>query len=85
MELRINPAESFQTQPFVININYTETLENLIYTISLTITNVPVSEMRIYHNGKRLLPLTSKISERGLNFGDTIELRRDAGCCCLII
>lgn len=85
MELRIEPAESYKSEPFVININYQETIENLIYTISLTITNVPVTEMRVFHNRKRLQNMDQKISQCGINFGDTIELRRGSSNCCLIL
>lgn len=85
MELNIIPSEDYKTQPFVLKINYNETLENLIYTISLTITDVPVTEMQIFNNGRRLLPLNAKISESRLNFGDNIELKRNSSKCCTIL
>ena len=84
MELRISPSAFFSTEPFVVKINYHETLENLIYTISLTIQSAPVTEMELYFNGKRLRPLDMKISQTGLAFGDNIELRRSSGCCVIL-
>ena len=84
MELRINPSEEIKVEPFVVKIDYNETLENLIYTISLTITTVPISSMRIFHKGRALKNLNSKISQNGISFGDTIDLRAGSGFCCIV-
>ena len=86
MDLEIRPDQSFNTQPFIIKIAYNETVENLIYTLSLSLVNVPVTEIVPYFKGKKLTPLSSKLNEFGISQEGFIEIRRkSSNCCCVML
>lgn len=85
MEIRIQPSEYFASDPFTITIPYTETLENMIYTITLTLNNFQAKEMDLFYKGKKLGPMNAKLNTFGLSHGETVELKKASSTCCVLI
>ena len=84
MDVQVLPTSDYSRDPFVIKVAYNDTVDNLLYTISLKITNVSVNEFEVWYKGKRLHPLDSRLNQHGLSHGESIELRKVSACCQLL-
>ncbi|OMJ79018.1 hypothetical protein SteCoe_21049 [Stentor coeruleus] len=85
MEIRIQPSEYFMSDPFTITVPYTDTLENMLYAITLTLSNHQVQEMDLFYKGRKLGPMNAKLNTFGLSHGETVELKKAKSYCCVLI
>jgi hypothetical protein len=85
MDLQIVPSKEYNLEPFFVNAPYNDTVENLIYRISLTLTDVSVNSIILSFRGKRLEPVSKRLNELGISNLDQIDLiKAPSGCCNLI-
>ena len=85
MDIQVLPSDDFHSNPFVIKVAYNDPVENLLYLISLSITSVPITELELWYKGNRLQPSGSKLNQIGICHGESVELRRKASKCCVLL
>jgi hypothetical protein len=84
MEILINPSEFFNHQPFMVKVNYNETIENVISIISLTLINTPITKMSLRYN-RKAIKKNLRLDQIGINYGETLDLVEHKSSSCLLL
>lgn len=76
----------FGRERFTIDVDYNESVENLLVKVSLQITDIPPAEMSLFLHGERVKE-TDHLDSLGVKENDVVELRkktRSEYCCRLL-
>lgn len=81
MLLRVEVDNELQMQNFSVDVDYDDTVENLLVTLTLTIREDP-KKIKLFYKGQNLNE-QRYLKDYGIADGDTIEVKLVSnGCCC---
>ncbi len=82
--MHISVQPTFRPERISLDIDYNETVENVLVQCSLQVSEVPITELALCFQDKVLTSL-QRLDQVGVTEGARLELRqRQASCCGLL-
>jgi len=84
MLVHIQPEEKLGIETFTVDPRFNETIEDLVYMVSLKVTSIPANELQLSYQGK-LLKSSQTLESYSIQEGEILSLSKKSSGCCLLI
>lgn len=82
--MRVSLQPSFRKERISLDVNYNETIENILVQCTLQVTEVPITELTVYFQDKAVSG-QKRLDEIGAGDGAVLELRQRQETCCALL